>query len=61
MIGAMDKCIATDNPNKTYFQNPLKYTKEIISIVNERPDLKLELNKFDTMGVKKIIRNKGNI
>ena len=61
MIGIIDKWITPDNPNKIYFGNPLKYMNEIISIVNEIPDLIPEANKFDTMGVKKIIRNMGNI
>ena len=61
MIGAIDKWMRVDNTNKTYFQNPLKYIKETISIVNERPDLIAEANKFDTMGVKKTKRNIGNI
>ena len=61
MIGIIDKWIMLDNPNKIYFHNPLEYMKEIISIVNEIPDLIPEANKFDTIGVKKIIRNIGNI
>ncbi len=61
MIGIIDKWITLDNPNKIYFGNPLKYMKEIISIVNEIPDLIPEANKFDTLGVKKIKRNIGNI
>ena len=60
-IGIIDKWITLDNPNKIYFGNPLKYMKEIISIVNEIPDLIPEANKFDTIGVKKIMRNIGNI
>ena len=61
MIGIIDKWITLDNPNKIYFGNPLKYMKDIMSIVNEIPDLIPEANKFDTIGVKKIIRNIGNI
>ena len=61
IIGIIEKWIMLDNPNKIYFSNPLKYMKEIISIVNETPDLILEENRVDTVGVKKIIRNIGNI
>jgi|TARA_B100001971_G_C18159033_1_gene520323 hypothetical protein len=61
MIGSIDKWIRIDSTNKMYCLAPFKYMIATISIVNAIPDLMPEANKFIILGVKKTIRNKGNI
>ena len=46
--------------NKRYLKKLLKYRKETMRTVKATPDLMPEANKFETIGVKKIIRNIGN-